>query len=960
MLTLLFISVLTLTYNIQPVEAQPRTWTVDDDLQDYPGADFTKIQDAIDAATADDIIIVYPGTYIENVKVNKQHLTIETDGGAESTIVLAADSNDYAIEVTVDHVDISGFTVKGAYVGIYVAPDRGYCNVSNILALNNKFGIAAMGVNNTIENNEVLDNERTGIYIYNYYWNEVRNNTVSNSGRGIYLVAGGGTNLVSNDVERTCFGILIAFSTDCEIAKNKVIPSGGGGVGYDPNLYKPAGICLTRARDNVIRNNVISYHSGFALINSSTNVIKNNTVSNNLRSIYLRYSSSNTIFFNSFINNRQSAYSENSINTWNSPEEITYIYNSEEYTNYLGNYWSDYAGSDADGDGIGDTPYSIDGDSENYPLMELSDYYYPPPIVPEQPSQPINIEPADGVTDVSLEPTLCSSPPLQDVDPELIPWEEFDGFEITRVDSQWQITAVSGDYSAPVYDFTLMDGLVERYSFPDKWCNTVQEHGVLDFEITYYWRVRHRDFRNVWSPWSEETSFTTRQPYLPVADAGPDKSISSGDVVLFDGSNSYQFDGQIISYRWDFEDGETAEGSIVEHRFRGAMNEPKTYTVTLTVEDNYGVSDTDTTSVTVKPLEKLADVGMGLFHGVSCWMKVTYNWVGTDGLTGENFYIISKIDSYCGGLVGSYQLFILRRVSPPPSIPEPVWHIPLPALPILRTYSTPFTPSGWQEIWGIPCEPVKLTFPDGSFEGIGVTDTSYMWIVASGTEMFPVIYFDVGYTAFDQDFPIYHLKLEELKELWEMQGILSLIEKLIGILFSPGELRIYDSDGRIVGLFNGVVKEEIPGSTYVDGTAVILYPSNYYRYEVVGTEHATYGLMLISVGDAEVTAFTAIDIPTSPSATHEYNIDWESLSLGEEGVTVMVDSDGDGVFEHTFTSDSELSHSEYMTAVYGPVGGFWVPISKTELLAPWIGLVSMITVAVASIVYVKHRKKQEN
>ena len=85
----------------------------------------------------------------------------------------------------------------------------------------------------------------------------------------------------------------------------------------------------------------------------------------------------------------------------------------------------------------------------------------------------------------------------------------------------------------------------------------------------------------------------TTQPIARIT-YSPDRS-EKNEIVTLDGSGSFDPNGEIVQYRWDFGDGSSGDGAVVEHQYASAGE----YSAILTVTDSEGITVSKTRLVTV-------------------------------------------------------------------------------------------------------------------------------------------------------------------------------------------------------------------------------------------------------------------------------------------------------------------------------------------------------------------------
>lgn len=331
-------------------------------------------------------IILEPGIagndIIEETPMYTTHAPIRIDSDAD---FIPANGVTGGSGTDADPWIIEGWDIDGAGYssGIYIGNTTDYfvirnCSVHDVDGPIRshpyyfEFGIGLYNVENGYIQNNNLTMNYCGIYFSDSTNNTVEGNTATQNQGGLATYSGSDENLIisnkfsandKNPVE-SGYGIIFMSSSNNKIRDNLIQDEEFG-------IY-------TSGQSHIISNNTIENcsHTGLYIRGFASKInVRNNTFKNNLNGTMINVTAEYTLFYhNNFINNTNQAIDFDYTSVWN----LSYPGG--------GNYWSDYSGidqkygtaQDLNGhDGLGDTPYSIDGGTgaqDNYPLMWPTDF----------------------------------------------------------------------------------------------------------------------------------------------------------------------------------------------------------------------------------------------------------------------------------------------------------------------------------------------------------------------------------------------------------------------------------------------------------------------------------------------------------------------------------------------------------------------------------------------------------
>ena len=545
---------------------------------------FSTVQAAIDSATHGDEIVVATGTYHERIHFHGKNIILRSTDPTDpavvaATIIDASKADSYGSAVTFggsesEQCVLAGFTVTNGYStrsaeGGGIEGHSTHATLrGNVITKNwthYELGGVVFHVSGLIDDNIIFDNLRgSGL---GGCGGTIQNNLIyGNLGPGIYVCNG----IIQNN---TIYG--------------NSHPSGAG---------------IANCQAAVIRNNIVwGNTSAFPQLHSTTipvycciegwvgegtgNIIADPRFANPETGDFHLLPNSYCVDSGSFVPQLSSDF-EGDPRVWNDspePRGVTPAYSCIEdwEGGGEGNFsvdpqfvdrWNEdfHLRPDSPCIDAGRFDGSLEGDFEgnqrpidstSYERGDGSDfdigaYEFVGVATPNpRPGRPENLSPVDGATDVVLNPTLSSSA-FVDPDPA-----------DSHVGSRWQVD-VDADFSSPVLDTGLdVEHKTQFYFSTDR---------MLDYETTYWWRLRYLDTHNSWSDWSNPTRFHTRGPGLyvpedyPTIQAAIDGSRNGEEIVVQPGTynEAIHLKGKNIVLRsLDPEDPEIVAGTIISNPY---------------------------------------------------------------------------------------------------------------------------------------------------------------------------------------------------------------------------------------------------------------------------------------------------------------------------------------------------------------------------------------------------------
>jgi PGF-pre-PGF domain-containing protein len=218
-----------------------------------PGDSIQSAVNNANATNSDNVIILKPGTYTENIKINANNLEIKSESGnPETTIISANNPNDNVIFLQqVNNVHISGLKITGAMgnnSGMYLSKCNN-CLIDNNIFSDNGHGIYVLNSKgNKLSKNTAKYNREYGMELASSTGNTLSGNVASNNGRGVHFGNSDGNTLSGNTISsNTVYGLYVCPRSDNNVVFNNyfnniVNAEIKNGTGNAYNTIKTAGM----------------------------------------------------------------------------------------------------------------------------------------------------------------------------------------------------------------------------------------------------------------------------------------------------------------------------------------------------------------------------------------------------------------------------------------------------------------------------------------------------------------------------------------------------------------------------------------------------------------------------------------------------------------------------------------------------------------------------------------------